>query len=54
MKEMFLKILRQVKRRLKSNITNFVHELPDELLDKLTLRKLGYIRRSSNLGGNMA
>ena len=47
--------LRQVKRALISNTTNLVYKLPLELPNDLRLdfRKLGNIRKISNLGGDI-
>ena len=44
----------QVKRYLISSITNLVHELVPEPLKTQDLRKLGNIRKMSNLGGSAA
>ena len=47
--------LRQVKRILISSITNLVYGLPREFPNdlRLDLRKLGNIRKISNLGGDI-
>ena len=44
----------QVKRCLISSITNLVHELPYELPNDLRIRRLGNIKKMSNLGGDAA
>ena len=44
----------QVKGNLISSITNLLYELPHELPNDLRLRKLGNIRKISNLGGHIA